>query len=136
LSIYWVAVLSFLMGVCGYIIVRFWIIPIGRYRRAKGRLRQRLDAFWRLLPADDTAKPKAAGVKKTLREIRRGGVELMALHDEELPYWYRLALMTRRESPRDAVEPILCLENLSASGQARQCVQEIAHHFGFKAFDR
>jgi hypothetical protein len=53
---------------------------------------------------------------------------------DELPHWYRLVLMTRGESPQKAAEPILRLENMPTSGQARACIQEIGKHMGFKAF--
>jgi hypothetical protein len=134
-SIYWVGVFSFLMGACGYIIVRFWIIPISRYRRAKRRLRGHLTAYRRLLPGDDAARLKGPVSRKTVRDIRRWGVKLADLHDEALPYWYRLVLMTRKESPREATEPILRLENMPTSRQARECIQEIGRHLGFKGFD-
>jgi hypothetical protein len=133
MNLYWIAGLSFMVGVCGYIIVRFWIIPISRYRRAKTQLLHRLEAIVATLPPD-AEEPKGSLGKKALRDLRRCGVNLVDLYIDELPHWYRLVLMTRGESPQKAADPILRLENMPTSGQARACVGEIGKHMGLKAF--
>lgn len=132
MRLYLVAGFSFLAGMCGYIMVRFWILPIGRYRRAKGQLLQRLNDYRKLLPEDDGTPLKRDQGRKILREIRRQGVALVDLHDQELPYWYRLALLSRKESPEAATDPILRLENMPNGGQARKCLREIGGHLGFR----
>lgn len=129
-SIYWAALSSFIAGAGGYVIVRFWIIPIVRYGRLKRRLLAGLDEYAESFPADDAARPKTAPAKKKLREIRRMGVRLVSLHDGDLPYWYRLMLMTRKESPAAAADPLLRLENMPTSGRARECIRTIRTHLG------
>ncbi len=131
MNLYWLAGFSFMVGVCGYIIVRFWIIPISRYRRAKRYMLNRLQAVLASLPQDAEA-PKGSIGKKTLRDLRRCGVNLVDLYVDELPHWYRLVLMTRGESPQKAAEPILRLENMPTSGQARACVEAIGKHLGLR----
>lgn len=133
MNLYWLAGLSFMVGVCGYIIVRFWIIPISRYRRARHLLLHRLKMIVESLPADAEA-PKGSLGKKALRDLRHCGVNLVDLYIDELPHWYRLVLMTRGESPQKAADPILRLENMPTSGQARACAGEIGKHMGLKAF--
>ncbi|RJQ75022.1 MAG: hypothetical protein C4519_16175 [Desulfobacteraceae bacterium] len=120
--------MSFIAGMCGYIIVRFWILPIVRYRRVKWQLLAGLQAFSESLPADGAVKLKAAPAKMQLRELRRKGSQLISLHDGCLPYWYRLMLLTRKESPAKAAVPILRLENMPTAGQARQCIDTIGRH--------
>lgn len=127
--LYWAAIMSFVVGACGYIIVRFWIVPITRYRGIKHRLLSGLNDCLQNMPeADGSARWKQALGKNRLRDIRRLGVKLVDLHNSDLPYWYRLILMTRKESPIDAIEPILRLENMGDSGKARQCIAEIVTH--------
>jgi len=124
-SIYWACLLSFMAGACGYIITRFWIMPIRHYRRVKRQLLKGLSEYAQKLPSDPTGKTKKAFSAGRLRDLRRLGVQLVSVHDGELPYWYRLVLVSRKESPQAASEPILRLENMPTSGQARQCIDVI-----------
>ena len=130
--IYWAALASFIAGACGYIIIRFWILPIVRYRRLKTELRHHLGKLYGLLPEEDTQAPIAAMGKKRLKEMRRRMMRLVDLHDHDLPYWYRLVLVTRQESPQQASETALRLENLPTTGQARHCLEEIGRHLTMK----
>lgn len=131
--IYWVAIISFIIGACGYIIVRFWIIPIVRYKKTRRLLKASLETFCRKLPNAEEGKAfkKALG-KKRLEEIRRQGMKLVEIHDVDLPYWYRLLLLTRKESPLNASEPILKLENMQSANQARRCVAQIGESLAMK----
>lgn len=126
--IYWAAIFSFVAGACGYIIVRFWVIPIGRYKRLKGRLTADLARMMEVLPAEVHASPKAFLSKKRLKEMRRTMMRLVELNNHDLPYWYRLVLVTRKESAEQASEVAMRLENLPTSGQARKCLEEIGRH--------
>ncbi len=129
--IYWAAIISFVIGACGYIIVRFWIIPIVRYKRCKMKLRTQLEKMFQKLPdSTDNKNYKKMLSKKRLQEIRRLSVKLVEIHDADLPYWYRLILMTRKESPLNATEPILKLENMQTPGQARKCAEQICTSLG------
>lgn len=128
-SIHWAMALSFILGACGYIIIRYWIIPIMRYKKNKADLKQHLQTCIRGLPEGAEGKSmKKALEKKSLQEIRRLGMKLVEIHDVDLPYWYRLVLMTRKESPLNAREPILKLENMQSAHQAKQCVADISRH--------
>ena len=85
------------------------------------------------LTEDDTANGKGKIGAKRLRDIRRSGVRLVDLHNGDLPYWYRLVLMARNESPLDAIEAILRLEKLNTSGEVKRCISDICAHFGITA---
>jgi hypothetical protein len=74
--IYVAALLSFIAGLLGYIIIRFWILPIGRY-----------------------------------------------LND--LPYWYRLNLESKKEQPLEAAKFSMRLANTLKPEHALQQVNEI-----------
>lgn len=130
--IYWAALFSFIAGACGYIIIRFWILPIVRYRRIKRQLLEQLGNLFGLLPAEEDASPKGSMGKKRLREMRRQMMRLVDLHNHDLPYWYRLVLITRKESAQQASEAALRLENLPTNGQARRCLEEVGRYLTTK----
>ena len=94
---------SFLAGMFGYIIVRFWAMPIGRYRRAKARAE---DALTALLAAD--GKTEMADAKKACRVAAD---RLSELYSVDLPPWYRMVLDQRGESPVQAAKDLMTLSN-------------------------
>lgn len=129
-SIYWALILSFIAGAMGYIIVRFWLIPIARYRQAKKALIASLKRCARKLAGDGVKDHKNLPGKKLLRELRQLNTRLIEVHELELPYWFRLLLMTRNESPSAASEAIERMENLSGATELRQCLDEAGRHLG------
>jgi len=134
--IYWAALFSFIVGACGYIIIRFWIVPISKYRGIKRRLIEGLNTCVQKLPDEDASvRWKQAAGSGRLRDLRRLGVKLVDLHNGDLPYWYRLVLLTRKESPLDMIELLLRLDNMANSGNARQCIDEIIGHLAVKKPD-
>ncbi|MBI5894528.1 MAG: hypothetical protein HZB24_00430 [Desulfobacterales bacterium] len=128
--IYWAALLSFIAGVCGYIIARFWIMPIGRYRRTKQQLLRELQSYLQTLPAEESIRLKPGTDTPHLLQIRQLGLKLVEVHNLELPYWYRLVLVTRKESPQEAFDPIQRLEKMPSVRQATQCIERIDRHLG------
>ena len=130
--IYWAALFSFTMGASGYIIIRFWVLPIVRYRRIKRQLLNHLAHLLGMLPAEENESPGASMGKKRLKEMRRQMMRLVDLHNHDLPYWYRLVLITRKESAQQASEAAMRLENLPTSGQARRCLEEVGGYLTIK----
>ncbi len=108
-QLYLAAAASFIAGMCGYIIVRYWLIPIRRYRKVKSKLVAEIDQLDRLLREQGDGGA-AAGPGSGLRAK---AVKLLDLHRYELPYWYRLVLVRRRESPENAFAAIMKLEKCS-----------------------
>jgi len=96
---------SFVAGLLGYIIVRFWIKPIARYTSTKRKLNHELARY--LAHMSETAgsekkKTQNRG-KPTLRNARKYTMTLASCYGEEIPYWYRLLLDSRGESPTEAL---------------------------------
>jgi hypothetical protein len=131
-NVYWFYGMSFAAGMFGYIIVKFWIIPIRKYKKLRRRLLSELESYRAALPAGDGAQLKIGPAKKRLQELRRIGVDLLSVHDGELPYWYRLKLASRKESPAAATDPLLRLENMPTSGQVRRCIESITGSLGVR----
>lgn len=120
------ALASFAAGVLGYIIARMWIKPIVRYRIVKRRLGRELD---RCLIAADADRPAEAATTGTcsadaLRHARRHAMDLVTGYHQDVPYWYRLFLDSRGESPADAAGQ---LTNLSKIRDAAQVSRRIAN---------
>lgn len=103
-SILIAAVASFIAGVLGYIIARLWIKPIVRYNLLKRRLGQALAAYSKHVAAisENQTSPGRNGHFDALREARKHAMDLVACYNQDIPYWYRLFLESRSESPAEA----------------------------------
>ena len=94
---------SFVAGVFGYIIARFWVKPILGYSIAKHKLDAQLTLYLDRLPdaketcGNDGADPSIG--EDALRLARRLSMDLVTSYNEKVPYWYRLFLDSRQESP-------------------------------------
>ena len=117
---------SFIVGLLGYIIARLWIKPIVRYNITKRKLDRELTRY--LAQMNESTEAKQPGAQnrdaKILRTARRHAVDLVSCFGAEIPYWYRLLLESRRESPAEA--PGL-LTNLSKIRNSEHVKQRIEH---------
>ncbi len=96
---------SFLAGLLGYIIARLWIKPIVRYTITKRKLDREFTRY--LAQMNKTAGPDGKQEKQnrgdaTLRSARKHAMGLVSCYGADIPYWYRLLLDSRKESPSDA----------------------------------
>ncbi len=124
-SIYWAAFFSFIAGAFGYFITRFWVIPIGRYRVNKRRLEKALVQYRSELPAQDNTRLKTGWGKALCETIRRHSMALADLYNGEIPYWYRLVLLSRQEDPLKACDPAMRLDKSADAGQARRTIDAL-----------
>jgi hypothetical protein len=106
---------SFVAGLLGYIIARLWIKPIVRYTVTRRKLDRALACC--LATFNDGAarpggkqEPPNGDDAKTLRMARKHAMDLVSSYGGDIPYWYRLLLDSRKESPADAS---MLLGNLS-----------------------
>ena len=96
---------SFVAGVMGYIIARLWVKPILNYQITKRRLGAQLTRYLNQMPpssenSGSTNAPSDAG--KMLQSARKLAMDLLSKYTNEIPYWYRLLLDSRQESPTRA----------------------------------
>jgi hypothetical protein len=96
---------SFIAGLLGYIIARLWIKPIVRYNITKRKLDHELTQY--LAQMNETVEPdKKRGKQKRgeamLRTARKHAMDLVSSYSADIPYWYRLLLDSRKESPTEA----------------------------------
>ena len=127
---------SFVVGMTGYIIIRFWIKPIARYTTTRRRLNRELTRFLSKIN-------KTTGFKKdeklkaqklsnpTLRNARQYTMTLVSCYNDEIPYWYRLFLDSRGESPADALGLITNLTKIRDPKQIKDRIDRARKKLGF-----
>ena len=96
---------SFVAGLLGYIIARLWIKPIVHYTATKRKLDRELNRYLATIDKTDGTKnkPNAHGHKAPpLKTARKCAMDMVSCYDADIPYWYRLLLDSRNESPSKA----------------------------------
>jgi hypothetical protein len=122
--IYIASVICFLAGASGYVIVRFWIIPIGKYRQLITQIKSDLAVF------QEQARGKAPD-KDAQKNLRQRATALTDLHDLDLPPWYRIILKQRGQSPLAASEGLMTLANTRNPDHIRSRIEQILGSLGF-----
>ena len=123
--IYVAASVSFIIGLLGYFIVRFWILPIGRYIQIKGRFASDLRALMDMLQAEQRYNTENSPIKDPQVSLRRQSSELVSIYRNDLPYWYRLYLESKKEQPVKAAEFSMRLSNTRKLEHAFRQADEI-----------
>ena len=116
---------SFTAGLLGYIIVRLWIKPVARYAITKRKLGRELSSYMvKVNPTEGSEKKNQPNRNDArLKVARKHSMALDACYTKEIPYWYRLLLDSRQESPAEALG---LLTNLSKIKDRRQIENRIA----------
>jgi len=109
--IYIAAFISFVIGLFGYIVVRFWMLPIGRYIRVKSRFASDMRVLLDMLKGEQPLNTTNSQIQKRRVSFRRNFSDLVSIYQNELPYWYRLYLESKKERPLEAVESSMRLSN-------------------------
>jgi hypothetical protein len=123
--IYVAAFISFVIGLFGYIVVRFWILPIGRYIRVKSRLASDFRVLLDILQAEQTRNTENSQIQDRQVSLRRHSSDLISIYQKELPYWYRLYLENKKEQPLEAAESSMRLSNTRKLEHAFRQADEI-----------
>lgn len=130
---------SFIAGLLGYIIVRLWIRPIVGYKVAKRKLDHALIQY--LAQINQTAGPDKdlEGRKRgdtMLKTARMQAMRLVSCYDAEIPYWYRLLLDSRQESPAEASGLLTNLAKIGNREQMTDRIDRARKTLGLKSVDR
>lgn len=123
--IYVAALISFIAGLLGYIIIRFWILPIGRYLKIKGRLASDFGALLDMLQAERSQNNEGVHIQDRGVSVRRHCSDLVSIYQNELPYWYRLHLESKKEQPLEAAKFSMRLANTRKPEHALRQANEI-----------
>lgn len=124
--IYVAAAISFVAGLFGYIITRFWIIPIRRYSRVKGRLGSDIRVLLDILFEDKAQNEKHTQIQALQVSVRRQSSDLVSIYQNDLPYWYRLNLESKKEQPLEAAKSLMRLSNTRRTEHLARQADEIA----------
>lgn len=123
------ALVGFVAGLLGFIIVRFWIFPLTRYAKLKRRLSDILPAFMANLSGDTSHDPDAGTGKKAIRQL---AADISDSFNHDLPQWYRILLKSRGEAPDMAAAALLKLANTRVPEHAARQVEWIRRHLSPK----
>lgn len=123
--IYVAAFFSFVFGLLGYIVVRFWILPIGRYIRVKDRFASDLRTLLDMLQDEQPYHTENSQIQDRRVSLRRYSSDLVSIYQKELPYWYRLYLESKKEQPLEAAEFSMRLSNTRKLEHASRQADEI-----------
>ncbi len=117
------ALISFFIGMFGYVLVVFWLRPVAGYRNVKRRLAKDLNAGER----DKEGKPVySKEALKALKPVwKQHAAAVTAVYEERLPDWYKLTLKRRGESPMDAAKHLMALANIQNPQHAANRIAEI-----------
>lgn len=126
---------SFVAGLIGYIIARLWIKPIVRYTVTKRKVNRELTRYLELMEIlnDDNIpiKPSKEG-RRYLKNARTNAMNLTSCYAKEIPYWYRLLLDSRRESPADASGLLTNLSKIQDGRQVKDRIVRAQQTLGIK----
>ena len=123
--IYVAVFISFVIGLFSYIVVRFWMLPIGRYIRVKNRFASDLRALLDMLQAEQPLNTENSQIQDRQVSLRRYSSDLVSIYQDELPYWYRLYLESKKEQPFEAAESSMRLSNTRKLEHAFRQADEI-----------
>jgi len=117
------AAVGFIVGVGGYIVIKYWIQPISRYGKLKQQLSAALDSYPALLEENES---NAAG--STSKVFRQSGADLTNTYEHDLPSWYKIKLGSRGERPTEASRWLMKLantKNLKHAGKQIASIKEL-----------
>lgn len=110
--IYIASLASFMVGLFGYIIIRFWILPIGRYLKVKGRLASDIKVLLEMSrAAAELQNNDGTQIQDQRVAVGRHCSDLATIYQNDLPYWYQLYLESKKEQPLEAVQYSMRLVN-------------------------
>ena len=132
--IYFVAIISFVSGFLGYIILQFWIRPILGYQKIKNKVALTIKYYYKSKNNEDIGEKIKLQMKEKEwgKANRQNSVELSASYNENLPNWYKMLLDSRGESPIDASKHLMILSNTRNYGHMEKHMKEIKNYLKIK----
>ena len=130
--IYVVAIISFISGSFGYIILQFWLRPILGYRKIKHKVALAIKYYYKSKNDKDIGEKIKSQMKEWSKANRQNSVELSASYNENLPNWYKMLLDSRGESPIDASKHLMILSNTSNYDHAEKHIEKIKNYLKIK----
>ena len=129
------AILGFVVGVFGFIIVRYWIRPVSAYARLKRRVADAVEAHLSMLSAD-AGSDAALGAKESRKRLRKLAQELTDTFHHDLPQWYRIRLRARGELPPEAAADLMKLSGAKQAAPARKGAEKIKKRLRIETLEK
>jgi len=130
--IYFVAIISFVSGFLGYIILQLWIRPILGYKKIKNKVALNITYYNDSKNNEDVDKKIKSQMKNWVKVNRQNSVELSESYNGNLPVWYKILLKSRGESPIDASNHLMTLSNTRNYDHAEKHMKEIKNYLKIK----
>jgi hypothetical protein len=102
------ALFGFIVGSMGYIIFRFWFVPIREYRRLKSEINKEIKYYFNAVSENKWHIQK----KKRFQNMRKNILDICDCYDHDIPVWYKIVLKSRCESPHEAAKHLMDLSNV------------------------
>ena len=119
------AIIGFCLGSAGYIIFRFWLLPIRRYQQIKDEIAESI-RYHELKLSNEKTFQLSLDQSKT---CRKQAVALTNLYYDDLPHWYRMVLNNRKEYPEGASKNLKALaSNIRNPDHARSRIYNIRNN--------
>lgn len=119
---------SFVAGVMGYIIARFWVKPIAKYKLTRRRLDANLTRYLNQSAGSSDAlqsNNKPASDQTCLRSARKQAMDLVSIYTAEIPYWYRLLLDSRQAAPTNVSGLLANVHKIQDPQQRRSRIEAV-----------
>jgi len=132
--IYFVAIISFVSGFLGYIIIQLWIRPILGYQKIKNKVALTIKYYYKSKNNKDIGEKIKLQMKEKEwgKANRKNSVELSESYNGNLPDWYKILLKSRGESPIDASKHLMTLSNTRNYDHAEKHIEEIKNYLKIK----
>lgn len=127
--------ICFAAGALGYIIARMWIKPIFLYNITKRRIEHELGRYLaatNVLDEPDTIQEEEPPHREILRCARQHAMTLVTCYSGDIPYWYRLLLESRGESPTEASGMLTNLSKIRDREQIQNRIDRVRIKLGLK----
>jgi hypothetical protein len=112
--------ISFLAGLLGYIVFRFWLHPIGTYLKRKRELAAALKSYAAILEDSPNHGPPPKAALKELVTARRQMNAMLDSYSQDLPAWYRIRLQSVGAAPDGAAKALMGLDKVQDREQIAQ----------------
>ncbi len=119
-----VTIFSFLAGIFGYIIAKYWIRPIARYRRIKREISRHI----KKISAEITESGSSGNTDTVPETCARLSARLNDSYHTDLPPWYRISLGRKKETPPEAAKDLMTLSKTRNTEHVRNRLRQIALH--------
>ncbi|MGE0086456.1 MAG: hypothetical protein AB7S75_18770 [Desulfococcaceae bacterium] len=125
-------IVGFVLGTFGFIIGRFWVLPISRYSKIKNDILTVLKSYSEKKSGEAGCGSEQAD--KRPEALRKLSVALSDSYDLDIPLWYRMVLANRKEFPLDAATHLMTLANTKNEEHIQNRIHKImvCLRFGLK----